>query len=222
MPSEYTPDELLPLSGIQHFIFCRRQWALIHVERQWQENALTAEGRIMHRRADDPFFTETRNGVIIARSVPVASYHLGFSGVCDVVEFTESSEGVKLPGRDGLYLPAPIEYKRGKPKREPSDEAQLCAQAMCLEEMLAVNISAGYLYYGQTRHRVAVELTGELRDLVRSISEEMHAYFRRGYTPRVKPFKGCRSCSLADICLPVLQEKHLAASIYIRQQIENG
>jgi len=222
MNSEYTPDELLPLSGIQHFIFCRRQWALIHVERQWQENALTAEGRIMHRRADDPFFTETRNGVVIARSVPVASYRLGYSGICDVIEFTESPRGVKLPGRDGLYLPAPIEYKRGKPKREPSDEAQLCAQAICLEEMLAVHIPTGYLYYGQTRHRVAVELTDELRDLVRSISEEMHAYFRRGYTPRVKPFKGCRSCSLADICLPVLQEKSLAASKYIRQQIENG
>src|SRR6266496_5823322 len=105
---EYTSDELLPLSGIQHFLFCRRQWALIHVERQWQENALTAEGRIMHKRADDPFFTETRNGVITARSVPIASYRLGLSGVCDVVEFTASPDGVRLPGRDGLYLPAPV------------------------------------------------------------------------------------------------------------------
>ena len=226
---EYTPDELLPLSGIQHFIFCRRQWALIHVERQWQENALTAEGRIMHKRADDPFFTETRNGVITARSVPIASNRLGLSGVCDVVEFTESPEGVRLPplrdaarGREALYLPAPVEYKRGKPKREPSDEAQLCAQAMCLEEMLAVTIPAGYLYYGQTRHRVRVELTDELRGLVTGMSKEMHAYFQRGYTPRVKPFKGCRSCSLADVCLPVLQEKIISASKYIKQQIEDG
>jgi CRISPR-associated exonuclease Cas4 len=220
--SEYTPDELLPLSGIQHFLFCRRQWALIHVERQWQENALTAEGRIMHKRADDPFFTESRNGVIIARSVPVASYRLGLTGVCDVVEFTESPEGVKLPGREGLYLPAPVEYKRGKPKREPSDEAQLCAQAVCLEEMLSVTIPLGYLYYGETRHRTQVELTVELRELVQSMTREMQAYFQRGYTPRVKPFKGCQSCSLADVCLPVLQDKIIPASTYIQQQIKDA
>lgn len=228
MKSEYTSDELLPLSGIQHFLFCRRQWALIHVERQWQENALTAEGRIMHKRADDPFFTETRNGVITARSVPVTSYRLGFAGVCDVVEFTISSEGVKLPGREGLstgplrlYLPAPVEYKRGKEKHDHSDEAQLCAQALCLEEMLSIAIPRGYLYYGETRHRVPVELTVELRDLVKAMAEEMHNYFERGYTPRVKPFKGCRSCSLADVCLPVLQGKVIAASKYIKQQVES-
>jgi len=220
MPSEYTPDELLPLSGIQHFVFCRRQWALIHVEQQWQENVLTAEGRIMHKRADDPFFTETRNGVITARSVSVASYRLGLSGVCDVAEFTESAEGVKLPNRDGLYLVAPVEYKRGRPKREPSDEAQLCAQAMCLEEMLLIDIPKGYLYYGETRHRQEVDLSVELRQLVREMSDEMHAYFKRGYTPRVKPSKACRSCSLADVCLPELQEKVMPASRYIRQQIE--
>lgn len=222
MKSEYTSDELLPLSGIQHFLFCRRQWALIHVERQWQENALTAEGRIMHKRADDPFFTESRNGVIIARSVPIASYQLGLSGVCDVVEFTESPEGIALPKREGLFLAAPVEYKRGKPKREPTDEAQLCAQAICLEEMLSVAIPFGYLYYGETRHRVQVELTAELRELVRRMAEEMHGYFQRGYTPRVKPFKGCRSCSLADICLPVLQEKVVPASKYIQQQIKEA
>jgi len=217
--SEYTADELLPLSGLQHFLFCRRQWALIHVERQWQDNALTAEGRILHQRADDPFFTEVRNGGLITRAVPVASYRLGLSGVCDVVEFTPSPAGVKLPGREGLYLPMPVEYKRGKPKREPSDEAQLCAQALCLEEMLAVTIASGYLYYGETRHRVPVELTAELRALVHGMAQEMHAYFQRGYTPRVKPFKGCRACSLADICLPSMQAKVIPASQYIQQQI---
>jgi CRISPR-associated exonuclease Cas4 len=219
---EYTPDELLPLSGIQHFLFCRRQWALIHVEQQWQENVLTVEGKLLHKRVDNPFFTESRNGVIIARSVPVASYRLGLSGVCDVVEFSESPDGVKLPQREGLYLPAPVEYKRGHEKRDPVDEAQLCAQAICLEEMLAVSIPKGFLFYGETRHRVAVELTAELRGLVRSISDEMHAYFKRGYTPRVKTSKACKSCSLADICLPVLQENVIAASKYIKQQVENA
>jgi CRISPR-associated exonuclease Cas4 len=222
MNSEYAPDDLLPLSGIQHFVFCRRQWALIHVERQWQENAFTVEGKLLHKKADEPFFTETRKGVITARSVPIASYHLGLSGVCDVVEFTESPEGVHLPGREGLFLPAPVEYKRGHEKRDPCDEAQLCAQAICLEEMLAVTIPTGYLYYGETRHRVEVELTTELRNLVHEMSDEMHAYFQRGYTPRVKPSKACRSCSLADICLPELQENVIAASKYIKQQVESA
>lgn len=228
MTSEYTQDDLLPLSGIQHFLFCRRQWALIHIEQQWKENALTAEGRIMHQRVDDPFFTETRNGVVTARSVPVASYRLGLSGVCDVVEFLPSppaplplGEGrIKLPNREGLYLPVPVEYKRGKPKREPVDEAQLCAQAMCLEEMLSTDIPRGYLFYGETRHREEIEFTSELRTLVQDISAEMHNYFSRGYTPKVKTHKGCRSCSLADICLPVLNEKVVAASRYIKQNVE--
>lgn len=222
MTSEYTQDDLLPLSGIQHFLFCRRQWALIHIEQQWKENALTAEGRIIHKRADDPFFTETRNGTVTARSVPVASYRLGFSGMCDVVEFIPSPDGVKLPNRHGLFLPVPIEYKRGREKRDHSDETQLCAQAMCLEEMLSTSIPRGYLYYGETRRRVEIEFTAELRRLVQEMSAEMHNYYSRGYTPRVKPFKGCRSCSLADVCLPVLQEKVIAASKYIRHQIENG
>ena len=175
----------------------------------------------MHKRVDDPFFTETRNGVITARSVPVASYRLGLSGVCDVVEFKASVDGVSLPNREGLFLPSPIEYKRGKEKHNHSDETQLCAQAMCLEEMLSTSIPRGYLYYGETRHRVEIEFTTELRTLVEEMSAEMHNYFSRGYTPKVKTHKGCRSCSLADICLPVLNEKVIAASKYIKQNIES-
>lgn len=218
--ADYPSDTWLPLSGIQHFLFCRRQWALIHVERQWQENSLTAEGRILHGRVDDPFFTERRKGVIVARSVPVASPSLGLSGVCDVVEFTESPEGVHLPEHEGSFLAAPVEYKRGKSKQEPSDEAQLCAQAICLEEMLQISIPSGYLYYGQTRRRVAVSISTSLRDLVRKAAEEMHAYFQRGYTPKVKPFKGCNACSLADVCLPHIQNDADRASTYIRRHID--
>lgn len=217
---EYQPDELLPLSGIQHFCFCRRQWALIHVERQWQENVLTVEGKQMHNRADDPFFSEVRDGRIIARSMPVASYRLGLIGVCDVVELTPSPEGVSLPGHEGRYLPTPVEYKHGKEKSDASDEVQLCAQAICLEEMLAVSIPTGYLYYGEIRHRVAVELTAELRALVSRMAEEMHAYYARGYTPQVKHSKACKSCSLADICLPVIQGRVLSASQYIQLQVD--
>ena len=218
--TQYTVSDLLPLSGIQHFIFCRRQWALIHVERQWQENVLTARGRIMHRRADQPFLTESRSGKVVSRALPVASYSLGFSGVCDVVEFIPSSAGIHLPKHEGKYLPVPVEYKHGKEKNDQSDAAQLCAQAICLEEMLAVEIPTGYLFYGKTKRRVEVDLNDDLRNLVKKMAEEMHAYFRRGYTPRAKISKACRSCSLADICLPTL-EKRESASAYIRRQIED-
>lgn len=175
MSMDYPPDEYLPLSGIQHFVFCRRQWALIHIERQWRENALTAEGHILHRRADDPFFTEKRGDRIIARSVPVASPSLGLTGICDVIEFRAAPEGVRLPGREGCFQPVPVEYKRGRPKSHQADEAQLCAQAICLEEMLAVRIPQGDLFYQRTRKRVSVTFTPELRALVRKAAVEMHA-----------------------------------------------
>jgi len=221
MRAEIPPDEYLPLSGIQHFCFCRRQWALIHVERHWQDNLLTVEGKLLHNRADDPFFSEVRNGVITARSMPVASARLGLTGVCDVVEFTPSKDGVRLFGRSGLYQPAPVEYKRGKEKHDHSDEAQLCAQAICLEEMLSAVIPKAYLYYGEIRHRVEIELSDELRELVQKMSTEMHAYFVRGYTPQVKPSKACRSCSLLDICLPNLQARPISASKYIQIHLDS-
>lgn len=220
MKPEYSPEELLPLSGIQHFVFCRRQWALIFVERQWQENVLTTEGKLLHERADDPFFAEVRKGVILTRAMPVASYRLGLIGVCDVVQFTPSEEGARLHGREGTYQPAPVEYKRGHEKHDHSDEAQLCAQALCLEEMLSTSIPTAYLYYGETRHRVEVALTEELREFVVKMTEEMHGYFQRGYTPRVKTSKACRSCSLEEVCLPGLQEQVMSASEYIHRQIE--
>ncbi|MCP4429082.1 MAG: CRISPR-associated protein Cas4, partial [Chloroflexi bacterium] len=128
-----------------------------------------------------------------------------------------------LPGRDGFYQPAPVEYKRGRKKRDSCDEAQLCAQAMCLEEMLATTIPTGYMYYAQTRRREAVKFTADLRDKVLNAVREMHAYYQRGYTPKkVKPSKACRSCSLADICLPDLQTKRITASTYIRQHVEEA
>ncbi len=220
MKTQHPPSEHLPLSGIQHFVFCKRQWALIHIERQWIDNALTAEGHLLHRRADDPFFTEKRGDRVIARSVPVASSTLGLTGICDVVEFTAAQEGVQLPGREGFWLPAPVEYKRGRKKHGSCDEAQLCAQAICLEEMLLVEIPQGYIFYAQTRRRETVAFTEELRALVCRSAEEMHRYFHRGHTPKVRPSKACRSCSLAEICLPDLQNRRVPASRYIWEQIE--
>lgn len=215
----YSPSEYLHLSGIQHFIFCRRQWALIHIEQQWQDNALTADGHNLHQRVDDPFFTESRGKVVIARSVPVSSHSLGLTGICDVVEFIASADGVQLPERQGFYQPIPIEYKRGHKKQNPCDETQLCAQAICLEEMLLTSISYGYIFYAKTRRRARVDFTEDLRNLVQKSAAEMHNYYRRGYTPKVRQSKACRSCSLADICLPTLQKQSLVASAYIDAQI---
>lgn len=215
MTLEYPPEDYLPLSGIQHFCFCRRQWALIHIENMWEENVLTAQGHILHERADDPFLTEVRGNMVITRAVPVASCILGLSGICDVVEYIPSSTGVVLKGRQGRFQPAPVEYKRGHEKTDHSDEVQLCAQAICLEEMLSVSIPTGYFYYWETRHRVKVELEENLRSLVYEMAKEMHNYYDRGYTPKVKPNKSCRSCSLNDICFSKLQGDKFDVSKYI-------
>ena len=215
----YQDEDLLSLSGIQHFAFCRRQWALIHLEQQWQENLRTAEGQLLHRRAHDEALRERRGDTLILRGLSVVSYTLGLSGQCDVVEFHASPEGVPLHREEGLWLPFPVEYKRGRPKVHQADELQLCAQAMCLEEMLCCDIQEGALFYGEPRRRMAVDFTPELRQSVRDAAEEMHQYYRRGYTPRAKPGKSCNACSLKDLCLPQLTRRG-AVSDYLRRVME--
>ncbi len=199
----YNEDSYLQLSGLQHFLFCRRQWALIHIERQWVENLLTAEGHVMHERAHSES-AEMRSGRLTVRGLRIFSRELGVSGQCDVVEFTESKEGAPLAGREGLFLPYPVEYKHGSSKTTDADRAQLCAQAICLEEMLAVDIPKGAIFYGETRRREVVEFTPELRELVRSSISVMHELYSRGHTPRVKTGPHCKSCSLSELCLPKL------------------
>ncbi len=209
------PDEYLLISGIQHFAFCRRQWALIHIEAQWEDNARTVSGELMHARAHNPKLTEKRGDMIVMRDMAVFSHALGVQGKCDVVEFYKNDAGVPLFGRKGLWKPCPVEYKRGSPKQHDADRLQLCTQAICLEEMLAcAPIKEAYLYYGETKRREAVALDEALREAVRSMFAEMRSYYERSYTPRVKPTKGCKSCSLSDICLPKLpQEGRVAAYI---------
>ncbi len=216
----YNEDDYLLLSGIQHFAFCRRQWALIHIEQQWDENLRTVEGHIMHERAHDEKIVEKRNGVIIARSIAVSSHKLGLSGFCDVVEFQENPEGIKLYKHRGVYLPVPIEYKRGKPKENGEDELQLCAQAMCLEEMLACQIMKGYLFYGETKRRTEVFFSDELRESVRNMTEEMHQMYHRNYTPKVKTGPQCKSCSLKELCLPKLCKNKKVAE-YIDKRLKD-
>lgn len=212
-------DDFLQLSGLQHFAFCRRQWALIHIENQWKENLRTVDGDLFHRRVHDDTQRERRGDTLVLRGLPVISRRLGISGQCDVVEFHADANGIALQGEDGLWRPFPIEYKRGAPKPHDADELQLCAQALCLEEMLCCSVEKGALFYGETRRRVCVEFTPELRAQVQSLLEEMHHLHDRGYTPRVKPTKSCNTCSLKEICLPVLQRKRSAAG-YLRRAME--
>lgn len=218
----YAAEDYLLLSGIQHFAFCRRQWALAYIEQQWQENRLTAEGHILHERAHDAG-AEKRGDSIIIRDMPVVSHALGIRGACDVVEFHADPGGVLLRGKYGRegtrYRPVPVEYKRGKPKEDHADLLQLCAQAMCLEEMLVCDIPQGYLFYGEPRRRLPVQLDFSLREEVAAQLREMHMLYARGHTPRVKPGKFCRSCSLQDLCLPQLG-KTQSVRAYIDKHVQ--
>lgn len=212
----------LLLSGLQHFAFCRRQWALIHIEMQWTDNYLTVDGRLRHERTDDPDLTEKRGDLLISRAMPVRSERYGMAGKCDVVEFRADPCGVPLAGRDGLWLPTPVEYKRGHQKENDADRLQLCAEAMCLEEMLCCPpIPSACLYYMETRRREVVPLTAELREKVARMLTEMRALYDRGYTPRVRPTAGCRACSLSDICLPKLL-KYPSAAAYVQTVWDGG
>lgn len=215
----YSEDDYLMISGIQHFKFCRRQWALIHIEQQWAENAHTAVGELMHKKVHDPTLREKRKDVIIARALPVSSRELGISGECDLVEFHRCEEGIKLHGHRGYYSVYPIEYKKGKPKISEEDKLQLAAQAMCLEEMFMTEIPEGALFYGETRRREPVEITEMLRDEVKSMFREMHEYYARKYTPKVKYSKSCNACSLKDICLPRLG-KSIFVQTYINKMLK--
>lgn len=216
---EYAEDDYLMISGIQHFKFCRRQWALIHVEQQWEDNAHTVVGELMHKKVHDPYLTEKRKEVIIARAMPVSSRELGISGECDAVEFHKCEDGIKLHGHRGLYSVYPIEYKKGKPKLTEEDKLQLAAQVLCLEEMFSTQIPEGAIFYGETRRREPVEITKELREEVRDVFREMHGYYSRRYTPRVKYSKSCNACSLKEICLPKLGKTGSVKS-YIQRMLE--
>lgn len=215
----WSEDEYLQLSGLQHFIFCRRQWALIHVEDQWADNFRTIDGQIMHENVHNKEFRESRGDLLTVRGLAVHSSRLGVSGQCDAVEFHRGSDGISLSGREGLWLPYPVEYKRGKPKKNCADEMQLCGQAMCLEEMLCCAIPEGALYYGEPRRRTVVAFTSELRSQVLDSLAEMHELYQRRYTPKVKPSKACNACSMKDLCVPKLMRKQ-TVSDYLASAME--
>jgi CRISPR-associated exonuclease Cas4 len=184
----FSESDLLPISALQHLAFCERQWGLIHLEQLWSENRLTAEGRLLHENADSET-TEIRDGIRTCRGLRIRSLHYGIAGRADVVEFSPSG-------------PRPVEYKRGKPKADDMDEVQLCAQALCLEEMLNVSIPEGSLFYGEPRRRSAVIFDRALRQRVESLIQRLHDLTRAGVTPPPVFTKKCKSCSLLEACEP--------------------
>ena len=195
----YTEDTLLPISALQHLSFCKRQWGLIHLEQVWTENQFTAEGRSLHEKTHEAG-TENRSGVRIVRGLRLQSLRLGLVGQADVVEFHAADAGVPLESRSGLWKPFPVEYKRGKAKPGNCDRVQLCAQGMCLEEMLATEIEYGALFYGRPRRREQVELNPALRAETEALALRLHELFDAGLTPRAKYSARCRSCSLHSAC----------------------
>jgi len=202
----YDEDDLLPISALQHLAFCPRQWGLIYLEGLWDDNTLTAQGSQMHRRVHEAP-GETRGDVRIARGLPLRSLRLGLSGVADVVEFhayrgPPDASACALSGLHGLWKPFPVEHKRGRPKPGPCDAVQLCAQALCLEEMLTVRIPSGALFYGARRRRTDVEFTADLRRHTEELAALLHQLQDAGRTPPPRPGPACRNCSLNNTCLP--------------------
>jgi CRISPR-associated exonuclease Cas4 len=220
----YTEDELLPISALQHLAFCERQWALIHLEGAWVENRLTAEGRVLHDRAHEAE-TESRGGVRIARGLRLRSLRLGLTGIADVVEFhrTETegdAGGVRLPSVGGLWQPFPVEYKRGRPKKGPFDEIQLCAQALCLEEMLGATIPHAALFYGTPMRRTEVVLSAALRGQTERLAARLHELTRIGVTPPPVYEDKCESCSLMPVCMPKKLSKGRAVEGYLASALD--
>lgn len=198
----YSEDDLIQLSAIQHLVFCERQCALIHIEQLWDENLLTAEGRIMHEKVDTAN-RESRGNVRIEYGVPIRSLRLGLIGKADVVELHKKGE---------KWIPFPVEYKRGKPKQDVSDKAQLCAQAICLEEMMNVEVHEGALFYGQTRHRHDVKFDNVLRKQTEEAARKVHELIKSGITPKPEYSKKCERCSLLNLCMPKACSKRSAGN----------
>ncbi|MEN6412355.1 MAG: CRISPR-associated protein Cas4 [Veillonellales bacterium] len=216
----YSEDDFLMLSGIQHMAFCERQWALIHIEQVWSENVRTVEGKHLHERTDDPFEDESRKTLRVVRAMPLVSHTLGLRGIADVVEFYQSKEYeagkvCRLEDRTGWWRPAPVEYKRGRPKRDDRDAVQLCAQAMALEEMMQVSVVSGFLFYGQTKHRESIAIDATLRQHTVALTQRMHQLFREGITPKAKKGKHCSQCSLVEQCQPYWMTQHRSVEAYL-------
>lgn len=223
---EFQEDEMVMISALQHYLFCPRQCALIHLEQQWQENFLTAAGQMMHERVDRRE-SSTRRNVHYATGLRIFSREYSLVGIADMVEFHQTDHeydenckriAVPLKGLPLFWKPFPVEYKRGSPKKNEMDQIQLCAQAICIEEMMKIVIPEGALFYGQTHHRESVVFSESLRNYVMEISKNIHDLYRTGEVPPPLYTKSCQACSLVDLCMP----KQKSAGQWLQSQIEDS
>lgn len=220
----YAEEDLLPLSGLQHMSFCERRWALIHLERQWEENLFTAEGKVLHEKAHSAEI-ESRPDVLVRRTLSLCSFRLGLSGQTDVVEFHPcgaDEPGLSIPRRKGLWRPYPIEYKRSRDKHGGvAYQIQLCAQALCLEEMLDTPVPRGAIFDGQARRRVEVAFDHDLRQRVEQLAARMHVINESRKTPQAAYEKKCEGCSMKPVCLPSVAGED-RASRYLRRAVSSN
>ena len=222
----YTEDDLLPISGLQHLLFCERRAALVHTEGLWDENVPTAEGGILHEHAHEAE-TELRGDVRIARGLRLRSLRLGLTGMADVVEFRRVADdaqtnGVRLVGVDGMWRPFIVEYKRGRLRHEESYEIQLCAQAICMEETLHVRIDSGALFYGKTRRRLDIAFSDDLRNRMEAAAARLHELLESNTTPKAQKGPKCEQCSLLDLCLPRVTGAKREVAKYLAKAMEDG
>jgi CRISPR-associated exonuclease Cas4 len=203
-------DSAIPISALQHFLYCPRQCGLIHLEQAWAENIFTAEGRVLHERVDE-IKAEKRRGVRVVSSMPLSSEKLGIAGIADMVEFTKTPDGERA---------YPVEFKHGKPKEHRADEAQLCAQALCLEDMLQTPVERGALFYGKTRRRKEIVFDAELRSLTLSVIQSVREMFAKGETPKTEySAKRCKACSLLELCEPEILNRKTSVKAWLSEQI---
>ena len=217
----YTEEDMLMLSGIQHYMFCPRQWGLIHLSQEWEDNRLTVEGQLLHENVDNPFYRQKNGDIITLRSVHIASHELGLYGIADAIELlpAESSDNAITHNRyPGFWHPYPIEYKRGHQKPDERDEVQLAAQVICLEEMYGIHIEYAALFYGEVRRREVIHIDEQLRALTFECARKMHDAWSRRYFPKANKKPRCKKCSLVDICLPELEQRP-SVSDYLKRNL---
>jgi CRISPR-associated exonuclease Cas4 len=225
--ADYREDELLPLSGLEHMLYCERQAALIHLEQYWSESSRTAEGRILHERSHEPS-VEVRGDIRIARGLRIHSFSLGIVGMADVVEFhrvpiehNDSREALRLPSEDGRWRAYPIEYKRGARRHEQGYKVQVCAQAMCLEEMLNARVRGGAIYFGESSRRLEVAFDDVLRNETKTAARRFHDLFDSRRVPKASFGKKCDNCSLAEGCMPKIAGMSRSVIAYLSSAIDS-
>lgn len=217
----FDPDDYLMLSGIQHYVFCPHQWAMIHIEQRWDDNRLTAEGQIMHSNVDNPAYRQKNGDSITLRRVAIASANLGLYGFSDAVELIPSAtseKSVTHPSYPGFWLMHPVEYKHGKPKPDLRDKVQVVAQAICLEEMFDTIIPECSIYYGESNSRITFEIDDDIRAFTRECAIEMHRIYDAGIVPDPIYRQHCRNCSLFDECMPKTPS-HTTVNNYLKSNL---